>query len=43
MNLGKVAEKLGITKERLEGLQGTTVRRSSWPEPRLLRFEKTVS
>jgi putative ATP-dependent DNA ligase len=43
MNLGKVAEKLGITKERLEGLQGTTVKRSSWPEPRLLRFEKTVS
>jgi putative ATP-dependent DNA ligase len=43
MNLEKVAEKLGITKERLEGLQGTTVKRSSWPEPRLLRFEKTTS
>jgi len=43
MNLEKVAERLGMTKERLEGLLGTTVKSSSWPEPRLLRFEKTVS
>jgi putative ATP-dependent DNA ligase len=43
MNLEKVAEKLGITKERLESLQGTVVKRSSWPEPRLLRFDKTTS
>ena len=43
MNLGRVAEKLGISAERLEGLQETVVRRSSWPEPRLLRFEKSTS
>ena len=33
MNLQRVAEKLGITKERLEGLQDTVIRESSWPEP----------
>ncbi|HUI40269.1 MAG TPA: RNA ligase [Methanothrix sp.] len=43
MNLGRVAEKLGISEERLQGLQETIVKRSSWPEPRLLRFEKTAS
>lgn len=43
MNLQRVADKLGISKERLEGLQETVVKRSSWPEPRLLRFEKTAS
>ncbi|MFB3766109.1 MAG: RNA ligase [Methanotrichaceae archaeon] len=43
MNLQRVAEKLGITQERLEDLQQTIVKRSSWPEPRLLRFEKAAS
>jgi putative ATP-dependent DNA ligase len=43
MNLQRVAEKLGITKERLEGLQDTVIRESSWPEPKLLRFEKATS
>jgi putative ATP-dependent DNA ligase len=43
MNLGRVAEKLGISGERLECLQETVVRRSSWPLPRLLRFEKAAS
>ncbi len=43
MNLQRVADKLGITLERLEGLQETVIKRSSWPEPRLLRFEKTAS
>lgn len=43
MNLERVAEKLGINKERLEGLQETIVKRSNWPEPLLLRFEKTTS
>lgn len=43
MNLQRVADKLGITQERLEDLQETVVKRSSWPEPRLLRFEKTAS
>ncbi len=43
MNLQRVANKLGITLERLEGLQETVIRRSSWPEPRLMRFDKTTS
>ncbi|MGA9097994.1 MAG: RNA ligase [Methanotrichaceae archaeon] len=43
MNLQRLAEKLGITTDRLEDLQQTVVKRSSWPEPRLLRFEKTAS
>lgn len=43
MNLQRVAEKLGISLERLESLQESIIRRSSWPEPRLLRFEKTAS
>jgi len=43
MNLGRVAEKLGITKERLQNLHEAVVRQSSWPEPRLLRFEKATS
>ncbi|OPY53661.1 MAG: ATP dependent DNA ligase domain protein [Methanosaeta sp. PtaU1.Bin060] len=43
MNLGRAAERLGITEERLQGLQETLIKRSSWPEPRLLRFEKTAS
>jgi len=43
MNLGRVAEKLGITKERLQNLHDGVVRQSSWPEPRLLRFEKATS
>jgi len=43
MNLQRVAEKLGITTDRLEDLQQTVVKRSSWPEPHLLRFEKEAS
>lgn len=43
MNLGRVAEKLGITKERLQNLHDAVVKQSSWPEPRLLRFEKATS
>jgi putative ATP-dependent DNA ligase len=43
MNLQRVAEKLGITRERLEGLQESVIKRSSWPEPRLFRFEKAAS
>lgn len=43
MNLQRLAEKLGITTDRLNDLQQTVIRRSSWPEPRLLRFEKTAS
>lgn len=43
MKLQRVAEKLGLTPERLEDLQETVVKRSSWPEPRLLRFEKAAS
>ena len=43
MNLQRVADRLGITEERLQGLQETIIRESSWPEPRLLRFEKETS
>ncbi len=43
MNLQRVADRLGLSKERLESLQETVVKRSSWPQPRLLRFEKTAS
>lgn len=43
MNLQRLAEKLGITTDRLEGLQQTVIKRSSWPEPRLLRFDKAAS
>lgn len=43
MNLGRVADKLGIAEERLQSLQETIIKRSSWPEPRLLRFEKETS
>jgi putative ATP-dependent DNA ligase len=43
MNLQRVAEKLGIPLERLEKLQETIIRRSSWPQPRLQRFEKMAS
>jgi len=43
MKLQRVAEKLGLTPERLQDLQETVVKRSSWPEPRLLRFEKATS
>ncbi|MCJ7443443.1 MAG: RNA ligase [Methanotrichaceae archaeon] len=43
MNFQKVAERLGITQERLEGLQETILKRASWPEPRLMRFEKAIS
>ena len=43
MNLGRVADKLGISEERLQSLQETIIKRSSWPEPPLLRFEKETS
>jgi putative ATP-dependent DNA ligase len=43
MNLQRLADKLGITPERLQNLQETVIRESSWPEPRLLRFDKTAS
>ena len=43
MNLARVAQKLGITESRLQGLQETVIRESAWPEPRLLRFEKETS
>ncbi len=43
MNLARVAQKLGIAEDRLQGLQETVIRESAWPEPRLLRFEKETS
>jgi len=43
MNLERAAKKLGISKERLQSLQETVIKTSSWPEPRLLRFEKETS
>ena len=43
MNLARVAQRLGITESRLQGLQETIIRESAWPEPRLLRFEKETS
>ncbi len=43
MNPTKVAQRLGITEGRLQGLQETVIKWSSWPEPRLLRFEKESS
>jgi len=43
MNLRRVADKLGIAPERLQSLQETVIKESSWPEPRLLRFDKTAS
>ena len=43
MNLQKVAERLGITEERLHCLQETIISESNWPEPGFLRFEKETS
>jgi putative ATP-dependent DNA ligase len=43
MNLQRTADKLGITVDRLESLQESILKKSSWPEPRLQRFEKTSS
>jgi DNA/RNA ligase len=43
MNLQRTANKLGIDLEKLERLQQSIVRKSSWPEPRLMRFEKASS
>jgi len=43
MNLYRTADKLGITPKKLESLQENILRRSSWPEPRLQRFEKASS
>lgn len=43
MNLQRVAKKLGITLEKLKSLQESIIKRSSWPEPRLSRFEKASS
>jgi putative ATP-dependent DNA ligase len=43
MNSSRIAQKLGISLERLECLRETVLRQSSWPEPKLLRFEKSAS
>lgn len=43
MNLGAVAERLGISAERMEKILGRIVRPSDWPPPRLLRFDKAVA
>lgn len=43
MKLQRTADKLGITLKKLESLQENIIRRSSWPEPRLQRFEKASS
>jgi putative ATP-dependent DNA ligase len=43
MKLGAVAERLGVSAERLERMVGTVVRSSDWPLPPLLRFDKAVS
>jgi putative ATP-dependent DNA ligase len=43
MNLSRIAQILGITESRLQGLQETIIRESAWPEPRLLRFDKETS
>lgn len=43
MNLQRVAERLGITVDRLESLQETKISESRWPEPQLLRFDKEIS
>ena len=43
MNLARVAQILGMTESRLQGLQETIIRESAWPEPRLIRFEKEAS
>jgi len=43
MNLSRAADKLGVNLSKLESLQQSILRRSSWPEPKLMRFEKTAS
>ncbi len=43
MNLGRAAKNLGVPPERLEALMDGPLRLCSWPEPRLLRFEKGIS
>ena len=43
MNTLRVAEKLGLRPERLEQLQDSIIRRSSWPQPQLFRFDKAAS
>lgn len=43
MNLQRVAERLGITADRLQSLQDTKITESRWPEPKLLRFDKEIS
>ena len=43
MNLQRIADKLGITVDRLQSLQDTKISESSWPEPQLLRFDKEIS
>ena len=43
MNLQRVADRLGITVDRLQSLQDTKISESSWPEPQLLRFDKEIS
>ncbi|MEM2096700.1 MAG: RNA ligase [Methanothrix sp.] len=43
MNLSRAARSLGVPVERLESLMDGILKLSSWPEPRLLRFEKGIS
>lgn len=43
MNLGAVADGLGISAERMERMVGRMVRASDWPPPRHLRFDKAVA
>lgn len=43
MNFQRIADRLGISPERLEGFIDGVLKRSSWPEPRLYRFDKAVS
>lgn len=43
MNLERIAQRLGITTERLESLKESKITESNWPEPQLLRFDKEIS
>jgi len=43
MKISRVAERLGLPKERLSELQETIVKESDWPHPKLIRFDKPVS
>ena len=39
MNLGAVAERLGISAERMGKILGRIVRPSDWPPNRVIRFD----